>query len=240
LLGQGQSSDQAPTWQDPAYKLRPSTQFSSYLKQNTAFLLKMYDKAYNEYLEAEKQVVIAQGEIDRANIRIAQLAKEKQDLRSQSSQHRLAYEKERSNTYALQRHLKSLQQNLAVATQQRDELRNRLQNAGLATNVDLSMVMMDYEAAKSQRDNAQAALRALQNEHNDALKQLSEVDNRINAAVAANNKMHSKESPMESYSKMQMKTLKSMGIGSISNRQSFGLAGLTMLLGITAIIGRVE
>jgi len=233
LLGQGQSSDQAPTWQDPAYKLRPSTQFSSYLKQNTAFLLKMYDKAYNEYLEAEKQVVIAQGKVDQANIRIAQLAKEKQDIYGQRSQYKVAYEKELSNSYALQ-------QNLTTATQQRDELRNRLQNAGLATNVDLSMVMMDYEAAKSQRDNAQAALRALQNEHNDALKQLSEVDNRINAAVAANNKMHSKESPMESYSKMQMKTLKSMGIGSISNRQSFGLAGLTMLLGITAIIGRVE
>lgn len=233
MLGQGQSSDQAPTWQDPAYKLRPSTQFSSYLKQNTAFLLKMYDKAYNEYLEAEKQVVIAQGKVDQANIRIAQLAKEKQDIYGQRSQYKVAYEKELSNSYALQ-------QNLTTATQQRDELRNRLQNAGLATNVDLSMVMMDYEAAKSQRDNAQAALRALQNEHNDALKQLSEVDNRINAAVAANNKMHSKESPMESYSKMQMKTLKSMGIGSISNRQSFGLAGLTMLLGITAIIGRVE
>jgi len=193
----------------------------------------MYDKAYNEYLEAEKQVVIAQGKVDQANIRIAQLAKEKQDIYGQRSQYKVAYEKELSNSYALQ-------QNLTTATQQRDELRNRLQNAGLATNVDLSMVMMDYEAAKSQRDNAQAALRALQNEHNDALKQLSEVDNRINAAVAANNKMHSKESPMESYSKMQMKTLKSMGIGSISNRQSFGLAGLTMLLGITAIIGRVE
>jgi len=155
----------------------------------------MYDKAYNEYLEAEKQVVIAQGKVDQANIRIAQLAKEKQDIYGQRSQYKVAYEKELSNSYALQ-------QNLTTATQQRDELRNRLQNAGLATNVDLSMVMMDYEAAKSQRDNAQAALRALQNEHNDALKQLSEVDNRINAAVAANNKMHSKESPMESYLKM--------------------------------------
>jgi len=197
----------------------------------------MYDKAYNEYLEAEKQVVIAQGEIDRANIRIAQLAKEKQDLRSQSSQHRLAYEKERSNTYALQRHLKSLQQNLAVATQQRDELRNRLQNAGLATNVDLSMVMMDYEAAKSQRDNAQAALKALQNEHNEAIKQLEELDQRIVAAQMTQKSLDA--SPAQEYTRMQQKTLRSMGLG-MSTRQSFGFAGLTALLGLVAIIGRVE
>jgi hypothetical protein len=113
-------------------------------------------------------------------------------------------------------------------------------NPNYGSHVDLSYMKAQLEKSRQAEARANQAYKALKAEHNDALKQLSEVDNRINAAVAANNKMHSKESPMESYSKMQMKTLKSMGIGSISNRQSFGLAGLTILLGITAIIGRVE
>jgi ferric-dicitrate binding protein FerR (iron transport regulator) len=106
------------------------------------------------------------------------------------------------------------------------------------SNVDLSYMRVQLEKAKAAENRANQAYKALKVEHNDALNQLKDVDKRINTAVAAQNKLD--VSPLQAYSSLQRKTVRKMGLGNISNRQSFGLAAITILLGITAIIGRVD
>ncbi|MBK38588.1 MAG: hypothetical protein CMB45_06335 [Euryarchaeota archaeon] len=106
------------------------------------------------------------------------------------------------------------------------------------SHVDLSYMRVQLEKAQSAENRANQAYKALRKEHNDALAQLKDVDKRINQAVAAQTKLD--ESPLQTYSALQRRTVNKFGLGEISNRQSFGLAAITILLGITAIIGRVE
>tara|TARA_B100000963_G_C22240131_1_gene499627 strand:+ start:76 stop:519 length:444 start_codon:yes stop_codon:yes gene_type:complete len=106
------------------------------------------------------------------------------------------------------------------------------------SNVDLSLIKNQLERARKAEARANQAYKALKKEHNDALNQLKEVDKKINEAVAAQSTLQ--ESPLQAYSALQRRTVNKFGLGEISNRQSFGLAAITILLGITAIIGRVE
>jgi len=106
------------------------------------------------------------------------------------------------------------------------------------SNVDLSYMRVQLEKARAAENRANQAYKALKAEHNQAVKQLKSVDERINAAVSAQQKLE--QSPFRAYSSLQRKTVRKMGLGTVSNRQSFGLAAITILLGITAIIGRVE
>ena len=109
------------------------------------------------------------------------------------------------------------------------------------SSVDFSFMNNQLEEAKRARRRAEDSLKALRREHEDAKKQLEEVDKRINAAVLAQQKANKNdEGPLRAYSKLQRKTLQRIGLGTISNKQSFGLAAVTILLGLTAIIGRVE
>ena len=91
--------------------------------------------------------------------------------------------------------------------------------------------------AKARADQLSKTLRA---DLNEAKKQLENVDKRINEALISQRKLQYEEGPFKSYSKLQRKTLQRVGLGTVSNKQSFGLAAITILLGITAIIGRVE
>ncbi len=108
-------------------------------------------------------------------------------------------------------------------------------------SVDFSLMNTQLEEAKRARRRAEDSLKALRKEHENARKQLEEVDKRINQAVLAQQKANKNdEGPLRAYSKLQRKTLQRIGLGTISNNQSFGLAAVTILLGLTAIIGRVE
>ena len=111
-------------------------------------------------------------------------------------------------------------------------------NGNNGSNVDLSYMRVQLEKARAAENRANQAYKALKAEHNQAVKQLKSVDERINAAVSAQQKLE--QSPFRAYSSLQRKTVRKMGLGTVSNRQSFGLAAITILLGITAIIGRVE
>ena len=109
---------------------------------------------------------------------------------------------------------------------------------GYGGNLDLSLMRNQLEEARRAEARANQAYKALKREHNDALAQLKDVDKRINEAVATQTKLQ--DSPLKAYSSLQRRTVNKFGLGQISNRQSFGLAAITVLLGITAIIGRVE
>lgn len=107
------------------------------------------------------------------------------------------------------------------------------------SNVDLSYMRVQLEKAKAAENRANQAYKSLKLEHNNALNQLKDVNKRINAAVSIQNKVN-EESPLQTYSSLQRRTVRKMGLGTVNNRQSFGLAAITILLGITAVIGRVE
>lgn len=110
----------------------------------------------------------------------------------------------------------------------------------VGSNVDLSYMNVQLEEAKRAANRAEQAYKNLQVEHRDAQKQLANMNKTINEAVLAQVKNQDTDGPLKVYSKMQRRAVKSMGFGTISNKQSFGLAAITILLGITAIIGRVE
>ena len=101
--------------------------------------------------------------------------------------------------------------------------------------VDLSFYEESIRRSTKSRSRANQATR-LKREHNDALNQLKDVDKRINSGSCSN---QIQDSPLKPLS-LQRRTVNKFGLGQISNRQSFGLAAITILLGITAIIGRVE
>mgnify|MGYP002870559611 FL=1 len=105
------------------------------------------------------------------------------------------------------------------------------------SELDLSLMKNQLEAAKRAEARANQAYKDLLKEHKESQRQLKDVNKRIIEAQMAQKKLDS--SPAEEFSKLQRKTLRSMGLG-MSNRQSFGFAGLTVLLGLVAIIGRVE
>ena len=108
------------------------------------------------------------------------------------------------------------------------------------SNVDLSYMRQQVEAANRGKASADQAYKALMVDHKEAKKQLKNVDKRINEALISQRKLQYEEGPFKSYSNLQRKTLQRVGLGTINNKQSFGLAAITILLGITAIIGRVE
>ena len=64
-------------------------------------------------------------------------------------------------------------------------------------------------------------------------------DKKINLALKAQMKKETL-APLQEYSRLQRNTLHTVGLGAMGNKTSFALAGITILLGITAIIGRVE
>ena len=108
------------------------------------------------------------------------------------------------------------------------------------SNVDLSYMLQQVEEAKRGKARADQLSKTLRADLKEAKKQLENVDKRINEALISQRKLQYEEGPFKSYSKLQRKTLQRVGLGTVSNKQSFGLASITILLGITAIIGRVE
>ena len=93
MLGQqgGQAPGQGQGQGDMT--LRPSSQFAPVLKNEAAYLLKMYDKAYSAMLTAEQEVTQKQQKIDEANARLSEINAEKQMLVSQKAQYQNAAEK---------------------------------------------------------------------------------------------------------------------------------------------------
>tara|TARA_B100000900_G_scaffold415343_1_gene444893 strand:- start:638 stop:1090 length:453 start_codon:yes stop_codon:yes gene_type:complete len=110
----------------------------------------------------------------------------------------------------------------------------------VGSNVDLSYMNVQLEEAKRAASRANQAYKNLQAEHREAQKQLANMNKTINEAVLAQVKNQDTDGPLKVYSKLQRRAVRSMGFGTISNKQSFGLAAITILLGVTAIIGRFE
>lgn len=109
------------------------------------------------------------------------------------------------------------------------------------TGVDFSLMKNQLEEEKRARRRAETSLKLLRAKYQEAEKKLESTNQRINQAVLAQQKANKNdEGPLRAYSKLQRKTLQRIGLGTISNKQSFGLATVTILLGLTAIIGRVE
>ena len=105
------------------------------------------------------------------------------------------------------------------------------------SELDLSYMKHQLEAAKRAESRANQAYKMLAAEYKESQRQLKDVNKRIVEAQRAQKTLE--DSPAKEYTKLQHKTLRSMGLG-FTNRQSFGFAGLTVLLGLVAIIGRVE
>ena len=93
---------------------------------------------------------------------------------------------------------------------------------------------------KSTTQDALNAYRLLEAEHQQATNELAQVDQRIIQAALSQKKLQNGESPLKEFSKLQRRTLNTIGLGNVSNKQSFGLAAITIALGITAILGRVD
>ena len=110
----------------------------------------------------------------------------------------------------------------------------------VGTNVDLSYMNVQLEEAKKAAIANEQAYKTLQAEYKEAQKQLANMNKTINEAVLAQVKNQDTDGPLKVYSKLQRRAVRSMGFGTISNKQSFGLAAITILLGVTAIIGRFE
>jgi hypothetical protein len=111
-----------------------------------------------------------------------------------------------------------------------------------ATGSELDMSYMNAQLEKAKRAEARAnqAYKALRVEHQQAINELAQVDQKIIQAALAQKKLQNGESPLKEYSKLQRRTLNTIGLGDIGNKQSFGLAAITIALGITAILGRVD
>jgi len=104
------------------------------------------------------------------------------------------------------------------------------------------MSLMNNQLAEARRAEARAeqTYKALMVEHQQALNELAQVDQRIIQAALSQKKLQNGESPLKEFSKLQRRTLNTIGLGNVSNKQSFGLAAITIALGITAILGRVD
>ena len=74
-------------------RLRPSSQFHTVLKQDAAYLLQMYDKAYNAYLKEQQNVAKAKDDYYKANLRVSELNAEKQAIYAERSTFKNASEK---------------------------------------------------------------------------------------------------------------------------------------------------
>jgi hypothetical protein len=113
---------------------------------------------------------------------------------------------------------------------------------GPATGGQLDMSYMNAQLEEAKRAEARAnqAYKALRVEHQQAINELAQVDQRIIQAALAQKKLQNGESPLKEFSKLQRRTLNTIGLGDIGNKQSFGLAAITIALGITAILGRVD
>ena len=111
-----------------------------------------------------------------------------------------------------------------------------------ATGSQFDMSLMNNQLAEARRAEARAeqTYKALMVEHQQALNELAQVDQKIIQAALAQKKLQDGESPLKEYSKLQRRTLNTIGLGNVSNKQSFGLAAITIALGITAILGRVD
>ena len=105
--------------------------------------------------------------------------------------------------------------------------------------VEQSTLELQLEAAKAYKIQAEKDMKELRGKYNQALKDLKDTDKKINLALQAQMKRETL-SPLQEYSRMQRNTLRTVGLGAMNNKTSFALAGITILLGITAIIGRVE
>lgn len=102
-----------------------------------------------------------------------------------------------------------------------------------------SRLKLELEAAKAYKIQAEKDMKELRGKYNQALKDLKDTDKKINLALKAQMKRETL-SPLQEYSRMQRNSLRTVGLGGMNNKTSFALAGITILLGITAIIGRVE
>ena len=107
------------------------------------------------------------------------------------------------------------------------------------TSTQESRLKLELEAAKAYKIQAEKDMKELRGKYNKALKDLSDTDKKINLALKAQMKRETL-SPLQEYSRMQRNSLRTVGLGAMNNKTSFALAGITILLGITAIIGRVE
>lgn len=110
-------------------------------------------------------------------------------------------------------------------------------SANQGSQLDLSYLKNQLEAARRAETRANQAYKRLAEQYKESQRELQDVNKKIVEAQMAQKTLA--VSPAQEYTKLQQKTLRSMGLG-MTNRQSFGLAGLTVLLGLVAIIGRVE
>lgn len=112
----------------------------------------------------------------------------------------------------------------------------------------LSQIAQLKAAVEFQKQQAQANLRLLQSsrdryaslsrEHEKLQRELSKTDERINEAMAM--RMKKPMGPLAEFRDLQNKTMKSVGLGGMSNKTSMTLGAMACCLGILGIIGRNE
>ena len=79
---------------------------------------------------------------------------------------------------------------------------------------------------------------SLEREKQKLQEELSKTDEKINEALSK--RMQTTKGPLAEFRDLQNKTMKTIGLGGMSNRTSLGLGALACCLGLLGIIGRNE
>lgn len=156
----GQQGGQAPGGGqgEGSMRLRPVNQIHSVLKQDAAYLLRMYEKAYNAYLTEQQNVSKAKKDYDMANLRISELAAEKQSIYAERSTFKNASEKWEAMHTGL-----NIEHNALI--KERNKLSDTLNRASknlLTAEQNLNKVRKDLAKEQKKNTDLQAEIERLQ------------------------------------------------------------------------------
>ena len=110
------------------------------------------------------------------------------------------------------------------------------QIAQLRAAVEFQRQQANYNLQLLQESRVRYA--SLEKERKKLEEELSKTDEKINEALAR--RMQTTKGPLAEFRDLQNKTMKTVGLGGMSNRTSLGLGALACCLGLLGIIGRNE
>ena len=174
----------------------------------------MYDKAYGSYMTArnenESALQSLQSRLQTAELRVASLTRDKKELIASGARSLVELKEKETKIANIDRELNSLKRTHA-------SLKSELQTA---------------------RENRSALEARLEKEAANHFKELEKLQTQLSKLQTT--QQINQPGPLEELISLQTRTLKSVGLSGMSNRQSLGLGGLAVALGILGIIGRID
>lgn len=214
MLGQQGGQLENPGQGQGSLRLRPSSEFHPALRSDAGYLLTMYDKAYGSYMTArnenESALQSLQSRLQTAELRVASLTRDKKELIASGARSLVELKEKETKIANIDRELSSLKRTHA-------SLKSELQTA---------------------RENRSALEARLEKEAANHFKELEKLQTQLSKLQTT--QQINQPGPLEELISLQTRTLKSVGLSGMSNRQSLGLGGLAVALGILGIIGRID